>query len=652
MKRYFHIGFALIFLLPAIRAFGEAGTSSANFLNLGTDARTIALGGAGTSWTRGTAALHWNPSGLAGWYGTEAAFTHAEHFQSIRYENLGWAAGRGDLGYGFALKGLYLSDLEERTGPAEDPLSTFGAYFLAPSFSFAKTLARGLACGATLKLVYQGIGADHAVAVAADVGVSYTAANGLSAGAALDNVGTKVRFVNDSYSLPVRFRGGLGFAPPPGRVRFAVDFGDIFAEGWEVDLGVEAAVTEKFFVRTGYASGVRENSGLSGFNAGLGLVVGDLNVDYAFRAFGVLGLSHHFSLTYNFGRIRNTLSAEERKILEELERRSRLTAQTFYQQGLNRERQGNFEDALRNYDIALVWDPGNGDALKAADAAKRALKEQLVAERVAQGIADFKSGNYFEAAVEFGAALENDPSSELAKGWLKAATEALVKVQAEKIILEQEQKNRLTGLLQNGLGFYTRQDYGRAIAEWNKALAISLGNKEARDYIARARDKIRIRADELLTSADNYAAQEDWLRALGELNRILNVDPQNATALAKKEEVRKKARFVSADHTRSGISLYKEAKYGPAETELKLALSYDETNITAQQYLAKIAAQKKNPALEDVNELYMKGVNAYTEEKYQLAVFYWKRVLEIDPANTNAKRNMARAEEKLKVYKK
>ena len=649
MKRYFNIGFALIFLLPAVRA---AGTSSANFLNLGTDARTIALGGAGTSWARGTSALFWNPSGLAGWEGTEASFTHAEHFQSIRYENLGWAKGRGDFGYGFALKGLYLSDLEERTGPADTPISTFGAYFLTPSLTIAKTLARGLAGGATLKLVYQGIGADHAVAVAADVGVGYTAANGLSAGAAFDNVGTKVRFVNESYSLPVRFRGGLGFAPPRRRVRFAADFGDIFAEGWEVDLGVEAAVTERFFVRTGYASGVRENGGLSGFNAGLGLVVGDLDVDYAVRTFGVLGLSHHFSLTYNFGRIRKTLSAEERKILEELERRSRLTAQTFYQQGLNRERQGNFEDALRNYDIALVWDPGNSDALKATETAKRALKEQLVAERVAQGIADFKNGNYFEAAAEFGTALENDPSSELAKGWLKTATEALVKAQAEKIKLEQEQKNRLTGLLQTGLGYYTRQDYNRAIAEWGKALAISPGNNEARDYIARAREKIRTRVEGMLANADNYAAQEDWLRVLGELNRVLNVDPQNATALAKKDEVRNKARFVSADRTRSGISLYKDAKYGSAETEFKLALSYDETNITAQEYLAKIIAQKKTPAVEDVNDLYMKGVNAYTEEKYQLALFYWKRVLEIDPNNANAKRNMTRAEEKLKVYKK
>jgi tetratricopeptide (TPR) repeat protein len=652
MKRYYRIGGALIFLLIAARAAGEAGTSSANFLNLGTDARTIALGGAGTSWARGTSALHWNPSGLAGWEGTEAAFTHAEHFQSIRYENLGWAKGCGSLGYGFALKGLYLSDLEERTGPAEDPLATFGAYFLTPSLTIAKTLARGLAGGATLKLVYQGIGADQAVAVAADVGAGYLAANGLSVGVVLDNVGTKVRFVNESYSLPVRFRGGLGFAPPGSRVRFAADFGDIFGEGWEIDLGVEAAVTERFFIRTGYASGVHENGGLSGFNAGLGLVVGDLDIDYAFQAFGVLGLSHHFSLTYNFGRIRKTLSAEERKILEELERRSRLTAQTFYQQGLNREHQGNFEDALRNYDIALVWDPGNSDALKAAEAAKRALKEQLVAERVTQGIADFKNGNYFEAAAEFGTALENDPSSQLAKGWLKAATEALVKTQADKIKLEQEQKNRLTGFLQSGLGYYTHQEYDRAIAEWNKALAISAGNKEALDYIARARDKIRTRVDEWLGNANNYAAQEDWLRVLGEINRVLNVDPQNATALAKKDEVRKKARFVSADRTRSGISLYKEGKYGPAETEFKLALSYDETNITAQEYLAKITGQKKTPALEDVNDLYMKGVNAYTEEKYQLALFYWKRVLEIDPANVNAKRNMTRAEEKLKVYKK
>jgi len=650
VKRYQLAG--LIGLACAALLSGAPGATSASFLNLGTDARTIGLAGAGMSWSRGTSALYSNPSGLAGWTGTEAAFSHVEHFQSIRYENLAWAKGKGDLGYGFALKGLYLTDLEERTGPSENPISTFGAYFLAPSLSLAKNLASGLGCGANLKLVYQGIGDDHAVAFGADLGLVFRTEGGFSVGAAFDNLGTKSRFVDESYSLPMRVRGGLGIAPPRSRVRFAADLGYNLAEGLEIDLGVEAAVTDRLSVRTGYTSGLKDNGGLAGLNAGLGVAVGDLDVDYAFRAYGVLGLSHHFSLTYNFGRIRKTLSAEERRILEELERRSRLTAQTFYQQGLNRERQGNFEDALRNYDIALVWDPGNADALKASEAAKRALKEQQFADHLAQGTAEFKNGNYFEAAAIFGAALEADPASELAKGWLKAATEALVKAQAEKIKLAEEQKKRLTGFLQAGLGFYTRQDYARAIAEWNKALAISPKNQEALDYINRAREKIRKQSEEQLIKANNYAAQEDWLQAISELNRILAADPQNQAALAKREEVRKKTRFVSADRTRSGIAFYKEGKYGPAETEFKLALSYDETNITAQEYMAKIAGRRKPPETQDVSDLYMKGINAYTEEKYQLALFYWKRVLEIDPANVNAKRNAARAEEKLKVYKK
>jgi tetratricopeptide (TPR) repeat protein len=118
-----------------------------------------------------------------------------------------------------------------------------------------------------------------------------------------------------------------------------------------------------------------------------------------------------------------------------------------------------------------------------------------------------------------------------------------------------------------------------------------------------------------------------------------------------KNTVREALRALSISHTQTGIQLYKQKKYSAAKTEFKVALQYDNSNVTAANYLDKMKTQEKAVSGGDINELYMKGVNAYTQEKYQLAITYWQRVLEIDPDHSNALRNIQRAQEKLNIKK-
>lgn len=632
----------------------EPGTTSAQFLNLGPDARILALGGCGTACAAGVSALYWNPACLGWFEGTEAGFTHVEHFLSIRGEDAGMATARGGLGLGFSVHGVYLSGLEERTGPSASPIRTYGAYFLAPAVSVGRTIGRLLALGTSARIVYQTIGQDNALSFAGDAGISFRPgpASPLRLGAVLANLGTGVRYGSESYPLPTRIRAGAGLSFLRDRLRTAIDVVKPFRDDLRVGAGAEACLTERILLRAGYQSGPHANGGLAGLSLGAGFRSGNLNLDYALAGYGILGLSHHFSLAYEFGRNRRTLSDEERRIQEELERRSRITAQTFYQQGLARERESRFEDALYNYDLALVWFPGLDEARLASEAVKKTIRDRLSTEHITRGIAEYKSGNYVEAAAEFGAALDADSTSVIARNWLRTTTDAMVKIQMASIKLEQEKKDRIGLYLQNGLNYFSRQDYSRAIAEWTRVLELNPGNREAQAYITQARDKIRARIETQLASVETYILGEDWRRAYDELNRILALEPKQAQALARREEVKKKLRYLSADHTRAGIALYKESKFGLAQTEFKLALEYDATNVTAQEYIRQLASQSRDVSDEKVSDLYMKGVNAYTEEKYQTAVFYWKRVLELDPGHENARRNIARAEEKLKVYKK
>ncbi len=632
----------------------EPGETSAQFLNLGPDARILALGGCGTAAAAGVSALYWNPACLGWFEGTEAGLTHVERFLSIRGEDAGMATAHNGLGFGFSVHGVYLSDLEERTGPSDQPIRTYGAYFLAPAVTVSRTIGRMLSLGTSVKVVYQTIGEDNALSFADDVGIGLRPGSNspLKVGLVLANIGTGVRYSSESYSLPTRLRFGASLALLRDRLRTAFDIVKPFDDAVRIGFGVEASVTERIVLRGGYQSGPHANGGLAGLNLGLGIRAGNLNFDYALSGYGVLGLSHHFSLAYEFGRIRKTLSDEEQRIREELERRSRITAQTFYQQGLVREREARYDDALYNYDLALVWYPKLDEARLASEAVKRTIRDRLATEHLTRGIAEYKSGNYVEAAAEFGAALDADSANAIAQNWLRTTTDAMVKVQMETIKLEQAKKDRISTYLQNGLNHFSRQDYPRAIAEWSKVLELNPGNREAQGYITRARDKIRTRIETQLASVETYITAGDWRRAYDELGRILVLDPTQAQALARREEVKKKLRYLSADHTRAGIALYKEGKFGLAQTEFKLALEYDATNVTAQEYVRQMTAQNRDVSDENVSDLYMKGVNAYTEEKYQTAIFYWKRVLELEPTHENARRNIARAEEKLKVYKK
>jgi tetratricopeptide (TPR) repeat protein len=635
-----------------LQVYADTGETSASFLNLGSGAQSLALAGAVVARSSGVHALYWNPGGLGWLKGTEVTAMHAEYFQSIRYENFGIAYGSRTFGFGFSLTGLYLNGIEERTGPSENPLSTFGAYFMAPTISCARSFG-SVALGLNIKGVYQSIGNDNALSFATDLGVSaQPGIPGLKTGVALSNFGSGVSFSQQSYSLPSRVRFGISYALLRNSLVMSCDLVKPFKDDIEFCAGAEATVLERINFRIGYRSGLTDNEGLAGASAGLGVKLSSIDIDYAFATYGVLGLTHYISLSYIFGRSSKVDEQQEQRIAEEFQRRARITAQTFYKQGVNQQTEQRYEDALRSFDIALIWYPTYDEALQRIEEVRKIVQESGIREHLTRGIAYYRSGNYIEALSEFGLVLEIDPDNELAQGWLDATTNSLVKVQMEQIKLAQEIKQKITRHYEQGLAYYSRKDYRNAINEWNQVLALDPTHQESRRYIGQAQIKIREKTQLLLAQIKTAIAQEKWMHGLELANELLSLDPSHQEGKTQREEIRKKLRFLSVDHTQTGIKLYKQGKFGQAATELKVALNYDATNLTAKEYLDKIQTKAQTGTDESVNDLYMKGVNAYTQEKYEIAVLYWKRVLEIDPRHENAQRNIARAEEKLKLYKK
>ena len=79
---------------------------------------------------------------------------------------------------------------------------------------------------------------------------------------------------------------------------------------------------------------------------------------------------------------------------------------------------------------------------------------------------------------------------------------------------------------------------------------------------------------------------------------------------------------------------------------------YDSTNTTAKTYLQKIRSQRKKVTAQELHEWYLRGVDAYAKDDFKGAIYWWKKILQVDPTNVKAREGIKRAEANLKKLEK
>ncbi|MDQ7772308.1 MAG: PorV/PorQ family protein [Elusimicrobiales bacterium] len=323
--------------LRAAKIHAEAGSTAAAFLKLPVGARPAGMAGAFAAAEGDPYSLYWNPAGIAGLGERRAGFFHNEHFQGFGQEFLYYAAPAAGLrlpfigrlrdgAFGLSLNYFYTpDDLERRSGLYESdpaaPISPveghFGAYDLALAASYARRTAAGTALGATLKLIRQSIDDESGVTAALDLGaVRKVRLRGeeYSAGLSLRNLGPGLKFVSESYSLPLSLRAGLSRRLPGTGALAALDV-ELPVDNYpSAMLGAEYPVAGGFTLRSGYRYRLRGNElgAWSGFAAGAGFRLERVSFDYAYSPAGELGDSHRFSVDFRFGPPRARLMDELR----------------------------------------------------------------------------------------------------------------------------------------------------------------------------------------------------------------------------------------------------------------------------------------------------------------------------------------------------
>lgn len=293
---------AMLLLAAAMPAFAE---ESASFLKIGVGGRAAAMGGAYTAIADDVTAIAWNPAALSLLSQRELGAMHAQLASDIRYDFLGYAQPlrSGALAGSLAYLGQGPLQGRDQTGRLT---SAYSSYDTAASVAYAQRLGSNLSLGLGIKALRSAIASYSAQDVALDLGGLYDLGRlgpgATTLGAAVQNIGPGMRYIDHYAPLPLTMALGLGYRLPAG-LAFAADFKERPNAGsTEFSIGTEYAVVPSLALRLSYATnhgpltGMRATDDLAGFGAGVGFKLRGYSFDYSVTPFGSLGNAQRFSV--------------------------------------------------------------------------------------------------------------------------------------------------------------------------------------------------------------------------------------------------------------------------------------------------------------------------------------------------------------------
>ena len=278
-----------------------AGNSGLSFLKLGFGARNIALGDAGTAVSSDVTALFYNPAALAINPASEIMLMHNEWIQDVRSEVLGARTLIFGMPVAVGFNVTTIDGIEVRTNPG-DPITKFNANYFFGSLSTGHMIVDNFYFGASVKYLYESIYVDESTGWGFDLGASYlTSINGLNISAVIKNLGSMKELRNESTKLPGEFRIGPSYSVTfQDQYQFTsvVEFQKYLpTSDIHFNLGAEILYNKLIALRVGYQSGYLTKN----ITAGLGLMWGNLSVDYALAPFQLgLGNGNILSLQFKF----------------------------------------------------------------------------------------------------------------------------------------------------------------------------------------------------------------------------------------------------------------------------------------------------------------------------------------------------------------
>jgi hypothetical protein len=355
MRQYsFFRSIALITALMtmSISSFAQkpmrAGTTTANFLEIGYGAAGGALGDAYVSLANDVSAIYWNPAGLAQLNRSEVMFVTQPWIVGMNttFGAVGIVVPSfGTIGASLIMMDYGDMDVTTMTKP-EGTGERFSSRDMALTISYARNLTEWFSVGASGKYVASSIWHENASAFAFDLGIlikteffSPTGGNehGLKIGMSISNYGTTLKYdgldlltpidvdpnsagnyqsapgrlSTQEWEMPLIFRIGTSVTPvltDMHEITLSVDALHPNNNSESVNVGAQYALTfpsfGKLFLRGGYKALFMEDSQY-GASFGVGLQIDmmsnqSIKVEYAYRSIGILGGVQSMGVSFLF----------------------------------------------------------------------------------------------------------------------------------------------------------------------------------------------------------------------------------------------------------------------------------------------------------------------------------------------------------------
>ena len=308
-QRYICI-FIAIFILTSQPAAADssdihenAGTRAMTFLKIGVGAEAMSMGESQVAATDDLYASYWNPAGLTRLQKPQIALMHNEWFAGINHEFVGFAVPLGNVGtVGVSSSYLSFGELQGRDRDGNET-TIFRPYDLAVILSYARSFGSALAFGTNAKFLREQIADETGTGIAFDFGALYNFSEmPLSLGFNAQHLGPRVKFIEEAFGLPVTFRLGVAYKLWSEALTLTTDIIRPSDNDLAIAGGAGYTIGNILHLRTGYKYKIGGNDlgAISGLTGGFGLTLRQFQLDYALVPFGILGLTHRFSLVANF----------------------------------------------------------------------------------------------------------------------------------------------------------------------------------------------------------------------------------------------------------------------------------------------------------------------------------------------------------------
>lgn len=285
------------------------GITAGDFLNLDINPRSLALGGACGSVIDDASASGINPAGLMEINNFSIFLSRAKYVEGINYNFMSYAQ-RISYDSVIALS-VFNNDIGtiEHTDIDQNILGKFSPSDTVVSIAYARGITEfsDRETDVTMGIGYKYIRSKifhTAKATAFDLGINVYKFTyipyKLSFG--IQNLGSGLRFDQESVPIPMKFRIGTAIYPFHSLL-FALDFVWPKNDSYYINLGSELNLktAENFsFLLRGGLSTLKSRNDLGGFSFGFGALIKFLSVDYAFSSMGELGNTHLISISFDF----------------------------------------------------------------------------------------------------------------------------------------------------------------------------------------------------------------------------------------------------------------------------------------------------------------------------------------------------------------